>query len=626
MVPLAAGDPGSVGNLALEDRDASDASLEEQHRAAVIDPQLEKLASTEDELTVVLRLTELRDVDEPRLQAATTRSDLDVRDELKSHAATTQSPVVATLERRPGVEVRTDFWITNALVVTVDTTETDLESLAALPHVERIHENYEVEAVSTAASSPAVDQGALETGSLQSTVAETAESDYTYGLEQINAPDVWDEFDNRGEGATVAVLDTGVDVDSHPDLELIEDGWAEFDEGGNLVDSEPYDPEGHGTHVTGTVGGDQTDANVHYGVAPDVGLAHSKVLDENGEGSFPAILAGMQWATDHEADVDVLTMSLGADDYIDEFIDPVENARDAGIVVVAAAGNEGQGTSSSPANVYDAFAVGGSDSNENLYASSSGEVITTADVWDNPPTHWPSEYTVPNVAAPGVNVLSAVPDDGHGYKSGTSMATPHVAGAAALLVTEDPDLSVSEIEQLLEETASHPDGGDQDSEFGHGIIDAHAAVSAAAGIDASLEVSDLEAPATVGDGEELTVSATVTNAGESTATRDVEVRLDDALLHSESVTLEADSDTDVAFENVLIDVGPGDYQLGVHVEDGGEATTELTVEATAATYTDEDGTVQTGGLRDAIDDWRSGIIDTGLLRDVIDYWRSGAEV
>lgn len=115
------------------------------------------------------------------------------------------------------------------------------------------------------------------------------------------------------------------------------------------------------------------------------------------------------------------------------------NARDAGIVVVVAAGNKGEDTSPTPANIYDAFAAGASDESRNIAVLSSGEEVVTDEAWGNDALdHWPETYVVPNVVEPGINVLCADPGDGYDSRSSTSMATPHAAGAAALLSPRIP--------------------------------------------------------------------------------------------------------------------------------------------------------------------------------------------
>jgi len=153
------------------------------------------------------------------------------------------------------------------------------------------------------------------------------------------------------------VLDTGVDAD-HPDIDLASDGWVEFDASGERLDTEPHDPSGHGTHVTGVVAGGNASGR-YVGVAPEARLLHGKVLDDGG--TFAQITAGIEWAL--ERDADVISMSFGipanGDSVHEEaFIEPIRTASEAEAVVVTSSGNTGQGATGSSGNVYDAVAVG----------------------------------------------------------------------------------------------------------------------------------------------------------------------------------------------------------------------------------------------------------------------------
>lgn len=421
---------------------------------------------------------------------------------LKAEAEATQRAFEAFAQARDGVEVTNRLWLANAIVVEIDPGRVDLEELAAVEGVERLHPDFAVEIDGAASSgggpaslaSPgtAPESGPQPTaerapvrpsvrsaGALQ---VESGTTDATYGLEQINATTVWDEYGTKGAGASVAVLDTGVDADNHTDLDDALVGWKDFTYEGS---ADPTDGHGHGTHVSGTVVGEQIgDTGDHYGVAPDADLLHGRVLRDDGTGYFSWTVSGMEWAIENDADV--ISMSLGFEDgdYAGDFREVMENAEAAGTIVVSSSGNEGDGTATFPATVYDVFAVGATDESRDVASFSSGEVIDTADTWgDDAPDDWPDEYVVPNVAAPGVDVPSAYLDGTYARSDGTSMAAPHVSGAMALLLSIDGDLTPEEVRGALEETAAKPDGapapdGDPDTRYGYGIVDVYGAALA----------------------------------------------------------------------------------------------------------------------------------------------------
>ncbi len=492
--------------------------------------------------TVIVRLE-----DRPESVVQTTSADNQV-DSMKAHAASSQAGFEAFADGNPHVTIERQFWITNALLVTIDTTQLPVEQLGTVDDVERIHENGQVERLDTATQpvfSDVTTSSRLHTVFSPSEPAPAAhDDDFTYGLEQINVPETWQEY-NQGEGARVAVLDTGVDMDNHPDLELYTTdsddptypgGWAQFDENGERVDSEPEDTGSHGTHVSGTIAGNVTDSGAHYGVAPEVELMHGEVFGES-EGRFAAVFAGMEWAVDNDADV--LSLSLGATGTFDDFIGPVQNAEEAGVLVVAASGNndgddntnEDTGT---PANIYESLSVGAVDSGEEIASFSSGETIVTSDAYDDPPEEWPNEFDVPDVVAPGVFTESADSGGGYTIKSGTSMATPHVSGTAALMLSENDELTPQEIRDILRDTATKIDEDRNHDK----LIDAHAAVVEAD--TSNFVVSIEEIDDTVNEGEEITVDYTVTNDGDEASTQDIEFRINETLEDSTETELEAD--------------------------------------------------------------------------------------
>jgi len=225
-----------------------------------------------------------------------------------------------------------------------------------------------------------------------------------WGVARVNAPAAWTA--GGGAGVKVAVIDTGIDC-GHPDLR------CDFSAGTNVVDpgSAPMDDNEHGTHVAGTIAGRGT--NGPLGVAPKATLIPVKVLDGSGSGSLSDIVGGIDWAAD--AGVDVINMSLGGPNGSAALQRAVEKALKAGVVVVAAAGNSGPGpdTVGFPGGYPGVIAVAASDKDDQVakFSSRGGAVA---------------------FIAPGVKIPSTVPGGGVKELSGTSMASPHVAGLAAL--------------------------------------------------------------------------------------------------------------------------------------------------------------------------------------------------
>ncbi|MFC9428151.1 S8 family peptidase [Streptomyces sp. NPDC056987] len=263
---------------------------------------------------------------------------------------------------------------------------------------------------------------------------------------QIGAPTAWGAgFD--GKGVKIAVLDTGVDQ-THPDLKGVEVAQKDFSGSGNTVDH-----VGHGTHVASTAAGSGAKSGGKYkGVAPGAKILDGKVLDDSGFGDDSGIIAGMQWAADQGARI--ANLSLGGEDTVEH--DPLEAAVDRlsaekNILFVIAAGNEGPGagTIGSPGSAASALTVGAVDRDDAIADFSS--VGPTAD-----------GSLKPDITAPGVDIVAAKAAqgqlgdpaaDGYVSMSGTSMATPHVAGAAAILAQQHPDWSGQRIKQTLTASA-----------------------------------------------------------------------------------------------------------------------------------------------------------------------------
>jgi subtilisin family serine protease len=256
----------------------------------------------------------------------------------------------------------------------------------------------------------------------------------SWGLERTGALAAWGAYGARGAGVKVGVLDTGVDA-GHPDLAGKISAFAEFDSAGNLTGTEPHDPVGHGTHVCGTIAGGNASGQ-WIGVAPDARLAVAKVLDEKG-GHDAQILAGITWAIEQKVDVINLSVSglVLKPEAPPTYTVALLKALRQGIPVVVSIGNEGSETTGLPGNDLYAMSVGAFDHLDQPAGFSGGrtQIIERSDFID--PQLLPMPYFKPEVCAPGVAIVSSVPGGSWAPLNGTSMASPHVAGVIALVLS-----------------------------------------------------------------------------------------------------------------------------------------------------------------------------------------------
>jgi len=294
-----------------------------------------------------------------------------------------------------------------------------------------------------------------------------------WGVDRIDAEVV--HSTNKGYDVKVAILDTGIDL-SNPDLDVI--GGANFSPGKSYDDK-----HGHGTHVAGIVAALDNKIGV-IGVAPEVNLFAVKVLGNSGIGRWSDLIAGLQWCVDEG--MDVANMSLGATSAPPDVLDACDVADKAGLLLVAAAGNEYGGSVIYPAKYDSVIAVSATNSADGLaYFSSVGNEV--------------------ELAAPGVDINSTLLGGGYGEKSGTSMASPHVAGTAALVWAADTSLYNYEIRQKLQTTAE--DIGLSTREQGYGLVDAAAAV------DVSLDTGNIKGKVTDEADDAVIEGATVVVEG-----------------------------------------------------------------------------------------------------------------
>ena len=286
----------------------------------------------------------------------------------------------------------------------------------------------------------------------------------------IKAQAAWQTFGTTGKNIKIGILDTGIDY-THPDLGQGFGAGFKVVDGYDFVnnDPDPMDDHGHGTHVAGIAA---ANGATYKGVAPDAQLVAYKVLGSNGSGYDSWILAAIERAVDPDENpatedaLDVVSMSLGRPpDGTEPLSEAVNNAVMKGVVFCIAAGNAGLNlTIGTPGIAANAITVGATDNQLNTAPFSS---------------RGPTEQLrlKPEVAAPGVDISSTFLQHGYQSMSGTSMATPHVAGAVALILEKHPDLTPAMIKSLLMTTAQTSLTSSSPWEQGAGVIDVYQALS-----------------------------------------------------------------------------------------------------------------------------------------------------
>jgi len=474
---------------------------------------------------------------------------------LRETAARTQPAVMRELEAL-GASYR-GYWISN--MIAVEGNRQVVEAMARHQAVAKLSSNRAV----TLEGEPELDPSELEPSERPANP-----SAVEWGVQQINAPDVW-TMGYKGSDIVVADQDTGFQWD-HPALVNQYRGWdgsaadhnyhwwdaIHEDLNGNGTNScgfsslVPCDDQGHGTHTAGTIVGSDGDSN-QIGVAPEAKWIGCRNM-ESGVGRPSTYTECFQFfMAPHDLNGDNPDSSLapdvvsnswgcplgappgGEDCAVDSFKTTIENMRAAGIMIVVSAGNSGSSCSTlhSPPAYLDAATSVGATSSSDVIASFSSRGPVTRDG---------SNRLKPDISAPGVSVRSSRPGNSYGLLSGTSMAAPHVAGAVALLLNARPTLkgNVDEIEEALfstatERTTTQNCGGILGSTipnntYGYGRLDILSAVNAGSEVNASItftktvgiaastcaESNQLE----LSDESEVTYCYTVTNSGNITFT------------------------------------------------------------------------------------------------------------
>ena len=392
---------------------------------------------------------------------------------MKDIAEVAQSDIIAELNNSNATNIL-PLWLANA--VYCEATRTTIRNMSFRSDVVLIE----------GASDP--DAGLIEPTEVRPLNAEERGKGLAWGVAKINADDAW-ALGYEGQGITVAVIDTGTDY-NHTDLASVmwhdtpggfHYGWDFYDN-----DNDPMDTYGHGTHCSGSVAGMGT-AGTETGVAPSAALMAIRI--NYYYGGEPTWIQGMEFAIDHGARV--MSMSLGSGTGNASLRTANENALTAGVYHSIAAANNGPGAGTvlspgdgpppwfHPDQTYHGgnsavVTCGATDSNDNIASFSSRGPVTC---WSDYNTSNP--LIDPDISGPGVNVVSCQWNGGYTTMSGTSMATPHLAGVAALILSANPALTVAQMDSIIEVTSLELGTAGKDNSYGAGRVDALAAVQAA---------------------------------------------------------------------------------------------------------------------------------------------------
>lgn len=335
-----------------------------------------------------------------------------------------------------------------ASVLALDLTPAEAQAFRKHPEVEAVHENRPVFLDLPTPQRPERAPGDTD--------------DSTWGLLAIHAKEGRQQFQVDGSGILVGILDTGFDPD-HPDLAGSLEAFRDL----TRKRKEAYDDNGHGTHCAGTIGGRNTQG-FDIGVAPGVRFVAGKIFSGSGYTSLEIIMQGMEWVVDPDGkpgsgdEPRLVSNSWGGAPSSEVFRPLVRSWNALGVLPVFAGGNAGprRGSIGSPGGFPESFAVGASTVRSEVASFSS-----------RGPSHFDGQDVVkPDVSAPGHNVTSARVGGGYVVYSGTSMATPHVAGVAALLFERNPSLTADEVRLALEATATQLGSGEKNNDWGYGLV------------------------------------------------------------------------------------------------------------------------------------------------------------
>lgn len=454
--------------------------------------------------------------------------------------------VMRKLNNTPNVRVTRQKVTSGRLGIAVNTEHRNAKTLTSIDNIKTISD--------PVIYSPSPDPDTNDDTIAPNTHNYKPSGEYTYGLKRMQVPEAWDKFNTKGDDVRIAIIDSGVNP-SHPAIDLAGNpennyagGWAVTNDSYShnyypptIEGTDEYPPTddstGHGTHTAGTATGGQIDGT-HIGAAPNAELMVAKASSFPGYYTSNNLRLAVEWATKNDADI--ISLSLGGP--LDEsfttsgpLVESIRQAHQNGITVVAASGNSGEDSASYIAGMHETIGVGATAQNGEVAAYSSGMSFDPYNyypvdefVTPNPPFHseedfpdsttvvtddWENPRTTPFIVAPGSSVWSADADTNGGtVKTGTSMATPHAAGVAALAYSNNPDMTDQELRTVLQAAAvpadREPNG--YNTRQGYGEIDA-TRVLTFSDDNGYHNIDSIDAPNTALSGEEIELTTTITN-------------------------------------------------------------------------------------------------------------------
>jgi len=388
------------------------------------------------------------------------------------------------------------FWTFNAFLIVADGSV--IEELAKRSDVKKIEYNHKM----YLPPEPDVEPDLM--------IRPFASATLEANIEQIRADAVWTGYSIRGAGVKVGIADTGC-LSTHPDLAGKVVKEARFDYSGTKIDDTATDYKGHGTHVAGIIAGGNASGK-YIGVAPQADLLVARVFDPDSldpsrdTSSSAQVWAGVEWLIENGAQVVNLSLGGEAGEADESWKTRVDRWNDVlGVPIICAIGNSGAsgaGTTSSPGNVPKALGVGAVNSSDTIASFSSRGPI----VWSS------VSYTKPDISAPGNSIRSSWKDGSYAASSGTSMATPHVAGVAALMLEANPTLEAEEVKAIIKNNSHRMSGITfPNNDYGWGRVDAFEAVTNSTGPDTDPPLIDHTPVSSAVYGEDVIIRASVTD-------------------------------------------------------------------------------------------------------------------